>query len=85
MVALFRVEKAHWDTLNKVQQQHLVRDLTYNSMEEYGEVTKLKGYEVTTEGKINGLRAFPEDEHGNPLPEQVAVRSVAWVVPKKEK
>lgn len=71
LTVVFPVEKKYWDSLNKTEQQKLVRDTTYEAASTRGEVSKLKGYRIAVE-------VTPED------PDDIVIHSEVWVIPNAE-
>lgn len=59
------IPKSTWDALGEMERKAFIQGVA-NAMVHVS-------WEVKEEAKIDGMRLFPEDEEGNPLPEMVVI------------
>lgn len=60
------VTKEFWDSLTPEMQGAFVQGVVHGFVHHT--------WEAVAETNLDGMRLFPEDEDGNPLPEMIAIR-----------
>lgn len=79
--------RSYWESLTPEQQDLIIKDFVLSIVSDHESVayvdeSTLK-WEERYEATIDGLRLFPEDEEGNPIPEMVAIRASVQAAPSQ--